>query len=79
MCMPIHQRDVRTRALFVLANLSLSAGIALPHLVHATTPSNLDWLDASRGLLIGISHGMNLLLFGRIRGRRKNATNTSNS
>ncbi len=80
MCLQIHQRDARTRALLVLANFTLGAGIALPYLIHATTMPNLDWLDASRGLLIGISLGMNLLLLGRIRrARRKNETDPSGS
>lgn len=79
MCIPIHQRRLRERVLFAVANLALAAGIGLPYLIHAASTSKADWLDASRGLLIGLSISMNLLLVRQMRFRRKTAAGQSHS
>ena len=80
MCVPIHhQHSVRNRVLLAIANLALAAGIALPYLVHVAGTSKADWLDASRGLLIGMSISMNFLLIRQMRSCRRIATDKSSS
>ncbi|HEY6489110.1 MAG: hypothetical protein WCC26_19950 [Terracidiphilus sp.] len=46
----------------VVANLSLVAGIVLPYAFHPASGLGKDWLEALRGLFIGVSIGVNLLV-----------------
>lgn len=50
-----------------VANLALSIGLVLPYFIHPAGQRSADWLDGIRGLLIGVSIGMNLSIirFGR--------------
>lgn len=67
MCFPIHQRSRRDRGLLAVANISLFLGIALPYALHFNGAVERSWIEAVRGLLIGLSIGINLLVirFGR--------------
>jgi hypothetical protein len=70
MCIPIHERSRRDRILLSLAAFALAAGTGLPHLIHSSSALNEDWIDALRGLLMGVSIGMNLMLIAKKRRRR---------
>ena len=67
MCIPIHQRSRRDRALRSFANFALFIGIALSYTVHSTGAIERNWIDAAHGFLIGLSIGINFLVirFGR--------------
>jgi hypothetical protein len=62
MCIPVHQRSRKERLLMALANLVLCIGIALPYAVHTSSGFGKNCLDATRGMLIGVSIGVNLFL-----------------
>jgi hypothetical protein len=62
MCIPIQERSKKERVLFGIANLALSLGLALPYVVHASGAVSKDWMDGARGLLIGVSIPLNLML-----------------
>ena len=66
MCIAIGKRRRKERILLVIANLALCAGIAFQYRFHFAHAE--DWLDGVRGLLLGISIGINLMLLRR--GRR---------
>ena len=61
MCVPIHQRDPKTRRQFFIANLSLVIGLSLWVFVRPSLGAPHDWLDAICGLFMGISIGGNLM------------------
>jgi len=67
MCIANERPDRRSRWPRVLANLAMVAGLLLWNfgrsVAHATEP----WFDATVGLLMGVSIGMNLLLVVRAR------------
>ncbi len=62
MCIPLHQGSKRDRILMALAGIALSAGIALPYLLHPSGAAGKNWFEAVRGLLMGISIGLNLFM-----------------
>lgn len=68
MCLPIHQRDPRTRIAFAIANLSLAAGLILRTFVRPSLAAPHAWVDAVSGFLIGVSIVGNL--FALVRSRR---------
>lgn len=67
MCVPIHQRDPRTRSMMVIGNFSLVAAILCGHLLCPTGVAARAWIDAFDGLLFGISIGANLFALRRSR------------
>jgi hypothetical protein len=60
MCVPIRQRDARTRFLLLIGNLSLAIGIILWTFVRPSIAAGHAWLDGLCGLLIGFSIAVNL-------------------
>jgi hypothetical protein len=62
MCIPVWKRSLKDRTLMAVANLALCIGLVLPYVVHPAGQRSADWLDGIRGLLIGMSIGMNLLI-----------------
>ena len=73
MCIPYHQRARRERILMAIASVALCAGIALPYAVHPASGLNQDWFNGVRGLLFGISIGVNLFV-ARFGGRGRENT-----
>jgi hypothetical protein len=62
MCVPFRERSRRQRVLMAIANIALLFGIALPGGMHSMARLHPDVLDAVRGLLLGLSIGMNLMI-----------------
>ena len=60
MCVPIRQRDPRTRFLFVIANLALVAGLLLWNFSCRSSSPAPAWIDGLTGLFMGISIAVNL-------------------
>ena len=57
------QTQVRGRRyLMAVAAFCLAAGLLLPEIVHPAKGPGLDMVDFLRGLLIGVSLSINLLL-----------------
>lgn len=67
MCIPIHQRDPRTRFLMVFGNVSLCAALILWVFFRPALAASHAWLDGLYGLLFGISIGANLIAVYRAR------------
>lgn len=67
MCVPVWQRSRKKRLLLAVANVCLFSGIALGMVMHPASALGKNWLEGSRGLLMGLSIGMNLMVlrFGR--------------
>jgi hypothetical protein len=61
MCIPYRQRDPRTRARMVIANFSLSFGLALWLLVHPASAFGRDAIHFVVGLLFGLAITINLM------------------
>lgn len=72
MCIANDQLGRGGRGLRVAANLVLVAGLLLWNFVRPAGKPIGPWFDATVGLLMGVSIGMNLLLVAR--GRRGNRT-----
>jgi hypothetical protein len=71
MCVP---RDQRGGALLrLLAAIALFLAISLPSLAHPSAGTEKNWFDAARGLLFGLSIGLNLFGFRRALGRPSRA------
>lgn len=68
MCISVGKRSLKNRILMAVANLALSIGLVLPYFIHPAGQRGADWLHGIRGLLIGMSIGMNLSI---IRSRRR--------
>ena len=65
MCVPIWQRDPRTRFMMVLGNLSLVAAFLIWNFARFSTaaPHSVAWrawMDGLSGLFFGIAIGANL-------------------
>jgi hypothetical protein len=67
MCIPMHRRDPRSRAIMIAANLSLVAGVLLLDLARHHTGPTHGWLDALTGLLMGFSIAANFFALRRAR------------
>jgi hypothetical protein len=72
MCIPSQQRDPRTRAKVVIANLSLSIGLILWAFVHPSSVVGRDAVHFVVGLLFGLSITINLITARRNRRIRCN-------
>ncbi|MGO8757505.1 MAG: hypothetical protein ACLQG3_05210 [Terracidiphilus sp.] len=59
MCVPIHQRDPKTRRMMVIANLSLVAAVLLLGFMRHHAGEH-PWIDGFTGLFFGMSIGVNL-------------------
>jgi len=62
MCVPIWKRSARERVWLGIANLCLFCGLAAGVVFHPASTLAKDWLDGVRGLLLGVSIGMNLFV-----------------
>ena len=62
MCIPTGDGSLRTRSIVAIANIALFGSIVLPDAIHPTGNLSKDWLDALRGLLVGLWIGMNLFV-----------------
>jgi hypothetical protein len=58
--------------LYCVANLALVAGLTLPYAFHPVGAPGKDWMEGVRGLLMGVSIGMNLMLVGSRRSGPEN-------
>lgn len=70
MCIANESLGRHHRALRVLANLALVAGLLLWNFAPKTVLAAHPWLDGIVGLCMGISIGMNLMLVLRLRRNR---------
>ena len=57
----------RNRLWLVVANMCLCAGIALGAVTHPAGQAAKNWTDGARGLLMGLSIGINLMVMMRVR------------
>ncbi len=73
MCLADEQLKQRGRWLRVLAGVSLVAGLLLWNFARSAGKPSAPWIDATVGLLMGISLSMNLMLLVRARRCRQNA------
>ncbi len=55
------------RSLLPLANAFLILGILWPYIYHPATHAGREWSDALRGLVLGLSIGINLMAVWRRR------------
>jgi hypothetical protein len=67
MCIPIYRRDRKSKTLYLIANLSLAAGLILWAFVRPSLDAPHAWLDAVCGLLMGFCIATNLLLMRNTR------------
>ena len=67
MCLPIHRRDPRTRALFITANLSLTAAVLALNFSRRFGQPTPGWLDALTGFLMGLAIALQILVLLRLR------------
>lgn len=61
-------KDPKTTMFFGMAFLALS--LNLPYFVHPSAQPGKDWLDGVRGLIMGLSIGLNILSV-RLAARRR--------
>ncbi len=54
-----------------IGNFALAAGLALPYVLHPASVTHKDWMDGVKGLLLGVSIGLNLMLLWSRRRCRK--------
>lgn len=69
MCVSAWQLSRKNRLWVMVANLCLCAGIALGAVTHPAGQAARNWTDGVRGLLVGLSIGMNLMVVVRARRR----------
>jgi len=62
MCAPIYRRDRRARFIYVIANVSLVAGLLLLNFGRSVTSAAHPWIDGFGGLFMGLSIGANLFV-----------------
>ena len=62
MCTSVRKRSFKHRILMAVANLALCIGLVLPYFIHPAGQRGANWLHGIRGLLIGMSIGMNLFI-----------------
>lgn len=74
MCVTNDQLQKRSRWQRAVANFALVAGLLLWNFGRTAGKPFAPWFDATVGLLMGMSIGMNLLLAVRSRRCRQNAT-----
>jgi hypothetical protein len=67
MCVVESRLSRRNGMWLVVANLCLCAGIALGVVMHPAGQAAKDWMDGVRGLLVGLSIGVNLMVVMRAR------------
>jgi hypothetical protein len=63
MCVPIDSRGSTWPVLRLLAAIALCLAVALPYLAHPSGGVEENWFDGLRGLLFGVSIGLNLFGF----------------
>jgi hypothetical protein len=67
MCNPLCQRSRKDFILMGIANLALAFGVGLPYFIHPARGTQLDLVDALRGLLMGFSICINFSLIRKAR------------
>jgi hypothetical protein len=76
MCFRIHELDRGNRRRLAIGNFSLAVGLLL-WVFRAHYPVNQDRLQAVVDLLVGLSIGINLLVFGFARRCRASESETA--
>lgn len=69
MCVPVWRLSRKNRLWMVVANLCLCCGIVLGAVMHPAGQAAKDWTDGVRGLLMGLSIGVNLMVVMKARRR----------